>query len=207
MKVATTVPADRSPGPSPTPVATAAPALALALDQVGASATPSGFAAFAVINNPTVQTALEVKVEIAELDAHAQVVMRRAGTIPRIGPGHREALAVAFPVGRALPAQFSASIGAVRWSADSSPDVAQVVGASFVQDARTPTVRLHVINNGQAPARMILVAVCWDGAGSIRGGGTRTTTVAPGAEGHDVTLAVWIAAVPTRCDGYGITVG
>jgi hypothetical protein len=52
---------------------------------------------------------------------------------------------------------------------------------------------------------MIPVAVCWDDAGNIRGGGTRTATVAAGQDGHDVNVAVWIVAVPTRCDGYGVT--
>jgi hypothetical protein len=195
-----------TPSPTPTPVPTAVPASALALDQVGAAASPSGYTAFAVISNPTPQTALEVKVEIAELDGHGQVVMRRGGSISRIGAGQREAVAIAFPVGRALPAQFSGRIGDVRWVSDSTPDMAQVASASFVQDARTPTVRIHVVNNGTAPASVILVAVCWDGDGAIRGGGTRTATVGPGAEGHDVPVAVWIATVPTRCDGYGITV-
>jgi hypothetical protein len=201
-----TRPPATAPPPPPTPVPTPTPAPALALDKVGAAASPNGFTAFAVVSNPTVQTALEVKVEIAELDGHGQVVMRRGGSISRIGAGQREAVAIAFPMGRTLPAQFSGSIGGVRWVADSSADIAQVVSASFVQDARTPTVRIHVVNNGSGAARVILVAVCWDGDGAIRGGGTGTAMVGPGAEGHDVTVAVWIAAVPTRCDGYGITV-
>jgi hypothetical protein len=196
-----------TPAPTATPIPTPPPPPALALDQVGAVASPGGFSAFAVINNPTAQTALEVKVEIAELDARGQVVTRRAGSIPRIGAGQREAVAIAFPVGRTLPAQFSGSIAEVRWVSDSSPDLTQVASASFVQDARTPSVRVHVINNGQGPARVILVAVCWDGAGHIRGGGTRTASVGPGVAGHDVTVPVWIATVPVRCDGYGISVG
>ncbi|HXN00266.1 MAG TPA: hypothetical protein VN973_00065 [Candidatus Dormibacteraeota bacterium] len=201
----TTLPVS-TPSPATTPVPTPPPAPALALDQVGAAASPSGFSAFAVVSNPTAQTALEVTVEIAELDGRGQVVMRRGGTIPRIAAGQREAVAVAFPVGRILPAQFSGRIGDVRWISETSPEIAQVTGASFSQDARTPTVRIHVVNNGQGAARMILIAVCWDAAGNIRGGGSRTITVGPGAEGLDVTVAVWIATVPTRCDGYGITV-
>jgi hypothetical protein len=174
---------------------------------VGAASSPSGFTAFAVISNPSAQTALSVQVEIAEVDAHGQVVMKRAGSIPRIGAGQREAVAVNFPVGRSLPAQFSASIGGVRWSSDASPDIAQVANATFVQDARTPSVRVHVVNNGSAATRVILVAVCWDAAGNIRGGGTRTASIGPGVAGHDVTVPVWIATVPARCDGYGISVG
>jgi len=196
-----------TPVPTATPVATAPAAPVLALDQVGAAASPSGFIAFAVINNPTEQTALEVKVEITELDRRGQVVTQRGGSIARIGAGQREAVAVAFPVGRALPAQFTGRIGDVRWIAANSPDIAQVASASFVQDARTPTVRVHLVNTGPSAARVILVVVCFDGDGSIRGGGTRTATVTPGADGHDVTVAVWIATVPTHCDGYGITVG
>ena len=193
--------------PSPTPVPTPTPAPALALDKVGAAASPNGFTAFAVISNPTPQTAIDVNVEIAELDASGQVVMRRGASIPRIGAGTREAVAAAFPMGRTLPAQFSGSLGAVRWTSDSSADTAEVASASFVQDARTPSVQIHVVNHGQGPARVILIAVCWDGVGNIRGGGSRTSVVAPGGGGHDVMVAVWITTVPARCDGYGITVG
>ena len=205
--VQSTRPSVSIPIPTATPIPTASPEPVLALDQVGAAASPSGFTAFAVVNNPTEQTALEVNVEITELDGRGQVVTRRGGSIARIGAGEREAVAVAFPVGRALPAQFTGRIGDVRWIAASSPDIAQVASASFVQDARTPTVRVHVVNNGPSAARLILVAVCFDGDGNIRGGGTRTATVSPGADGHDVTVAVWIATVPTHCDGYGIAVG
>jgi hypothetical protein len=194
-----------TPSATATPIATASAAPALALDQVGAAASPSGYTAFAVINNPTALTALDVKVEIAELDAHGQVVTRKSASISRIRAGEREAVAVAFPVGRALPDQFSGSIGEVRWSPDSAPAIARVASASFVQDARTPTVRIHMVNSGQGAVRVILVAVCRDGDGTIRGGGSRTAIVPPGAEGHDVMVAVWIATVPTACDGYGIT--
>jgi hypothetical protein len=204
LPLPTSVPPTRTAVTSPPPTATPAATANLTLDKVGAASSPSGYTAFAVVSNPTAQTARDVKVEIAELNASGQVLMHRGGSIQRIGAGQREALAVTFPVGRTLPAQFSGTIGDVRWSTDSSPEIAQVAGASFVQDARTPTVRVHVVNNGQGPARMILVAVCWDGAGNIRGGGTRTTTVAAGADGHDVTVDVWIVAVPTRCDGYGV---
>jgi hypothetical protein len=195
-----------TPKPAPTPEPTPTPVTQLALDNVGAAASPSGFTAFAVISNPTAQTALSVHVEIAELDTHGQVLMRRAGSIPRIGAGQKEAVALNFPMGRSLPNQFSGSIGEVRWISDSAPDIAQVLSAGFVQDARTPSVRVHVVNSGQASARVILIAVCWDAAGNIRGGGTRTAMVGPGDAGHDETIAVWIATVPTRCDGYGITV-
>jgi len=195
-----------TPKPAPTPEPTPTPAPRLALDNVGAAASPSGFTAFAVISNPTAQTALSVHVEIAEVDTHGQVVMRRAGSIPRIGAGQKEAVALNFPMGRSLPGQFSGSIGEVRWISDSAPDIAQVVSAGFVQDARTPSVQVHVVNNGQASARMVLIAVCWDAAGNIRGGGSRTAMVGPGVAGHDLTITVWIATVPARCDGYGITV-
>jgi hypothetical protein len=52
---------------------------------------------------------------------------------------------------------------------------------------------------------MVVIAVCWDGAGEIRGGGSLTATVGPDAQGHDLTVAVSIATVPASCDAYGVS--
>ena len=200
--------------PTPTPVATTPrsiptptpkPAPALAVEKVGASASSGGFMAFAVIANPSDQTALDVKVDISALSSTGQQLARRTGSIRRIGPGKREAVALSFPLGRNLPAQFSGSVAGVRWSADEAADVAQVAGASFVQDARTPEVRVHLINTGQGADRVLVTAVCWDAAGNIRGGGTRTVSVGPEAQGHDVTIQVALSAVPASCDAFGVS--
>jgi hypothetical protein len=205
----TTVQPTRSPVSTPRPTATPepipTPAPALALDKVGAAASPSGFLAFAVVSNPSAETALDVKIAITALGGSGQSLARRDASIARIAAGQRQAVAVAFPVGRTLPAQFSGSVANVRWSSEAPTDVAQVAGASFIQDARTPSVRVNVLNHGQAAARLVLIAVCWDAAGNIRGGGSRTAMVAPGA--RDVTVDVFIAAEPARCDGYAIAVG
>lgn len=196
-----------TPRATPTAVSTATPAPALALDKVGAAASPSGFMAFAVISNPSGQTAFDVKIAITAVSASGQLLASRVASIARIAAGQRQAVAVAFPVGRTLPAQFSGSIANVRWVSDSTTEVAQVASANFIQDARTPSVRVHVVNHGQGAARVFLIAVCWDAAGNIRGGGSRTAMVGPDAQGHDVIVSVFIAAVPARCDGYGLTVG
>jgi hypothetical protein len=191
--------------PTPTPTPTPKPAPLLAVEKVGASASSFGFMAFAVIANPSDQTALDVKVDISALSGTGQQLARRTGSIPRIEPGKREAVALAFPVGRTLPAQFSGSVAAVRWSADAAADVAQVAGASFVQDARTPEVRVHLVNHGQGADRVLVTAVCWDASGNIRGGGSRTVTVGPEAQGHDVTIQVALSAVPASCDAFGVS--
>jgi hypothetical protein len=194
-----------APSSTATPAPTPTPAPSLSVQKVGASASASGFLAFAVIANPSGQTALDVKVEITAVNDRGQALSKRTGSISRIAPGHREAVALAFPVGKTLPAQFSGSITSVHWSAEQTADVAEVAGASFVQDARTPSVRVHVVNHGQGATRMVVIAVCWDGAGEIRGGGSLTATVGPDAQGHDLTVAVSIATVPASCDAYGVS--
>jgi len=201
----TRTPVATTPRSTPTPTPTPKPAPALAVEKVGASVSSGGFMAFAVIANPSEQTALDVKVDISALSSTGQQLARRTGSIRRIGPGKREAVALSFPVGRTLPAQFSGSVAGVRWSADEAADVAQVAGASFVQDARTPEVRVHVVNTGQGADRVLVTAVCWDAAGNIRGGGTGTVTVGPEAQGHDVTIQVALSAVPASCDAFGVS--
>jgi hypothetical protein len=192
-----------TPMGSPTPTATPV----LAVDKVGAAASASGFMVFAVITNPSGQTAADVKVEITALSGSGQALARRTGSIPRIGSGQREALAMPFPVSRTLPATFSGRIASVRWRSDLASDVAQVIGATFVQDARTPAVRVHLVNRGGRANRIAVTAVCWDAAGNIRGGGTRTLMVGPEAQGHDVTIDVALSTVPAGCDAFGVSTG
>ena len=190
---------------TPTPATTPAPAPALILEKVGASTSPSGFLAFAVINNPSAETAINVEVEITAVDGSGQALARRSGKVARVPPGQREAVAVAFPVPRSLPSAFTGRVLNVGWTADTSADAAQVADASFVQDARTPAVRVHLVNHGQTADRVMVTAICWDAAGEIRGGGTSSVMVGPDAQGHDVTIQVAIATVPARCDAYGIS--
>jgi hypothetical protein len=201
----TKAPVRTPPTPTPSPAATPKPVLAL--DKVGAAASPSGYLAFAVVSNPSGETAVEIKVRIDARDATGKVLMQRTGSISRIGAGAREAVEVAFPVGRSLPGGFSGSITQVHWVTGSSPEVAEVASASFVQDARTPSVRVHVVNHRQRAAQIALVAVCWDAAGNIRGGGTRTLMVGPEAQGHDVTIDVALSTVPVGCDAFGVSTG
>jgi hypothetical protein len=201
----TRTPAIATPRSTPTPTPTPKPPPALAVEKVGASASAGGFMAFAVIANPSDQTAMDVRVDITSVSSTGQQLARRTGSISRIGPGHRKAVAIAFPVGRTLPAQFSGSIASVRWSDGEAADVAQVTGATFIQDARTPGVRVHLVNHGQGADRVLVTAVCWDTAGNIRGGGTRTVTVGPEAQGHDVTIQVSLSTVPASCDAFGVS--
>jgi hypothetical protein len=189
-----------SPSATPTP---AAPVLAV--DKVGAVATPGGFLAFAVLSNPSTQMASDVKVQISAVAANGRVLTQRTGTLRHMSPNQREAVAVPFPVGASLPAQFTGRVISVQWSADGEPDAAQVAGTRFLQDARTPSVRVHLVNSGPSAARLAVTAVCWDGAGNIRGGGSQTVTVGPNPQGHDVTIQVAISTIPARCDAFGTT--
>src|SRR5207302_5986250 len=84
------------PRSTPTPSPTPKPPPVLAVEKVGASASSGGFMAFAVIANPSDQTALDVKVDISALSSTGQQLARRTGSIARIEPGKREAVALAF---------------------------------------------------------------------------------------------------------------
>ena len=202
----TRTPVSSTPRGVPTSTPTARPAPALAVEKVGAAASAGGFMAFAVISNPSDQTAVDVKVDISALSSSGQSLAHRTGSIPRIGPGRREAVGLAFPLGKTLPAKFSAGIATVHWSADQPAEVVEVAGASFEQDARTPDVRVHLVNHGNGADRVLVTAVCWDAAGNIRGGGSRTVMVGPEAPGHDVTIQVAISTVPASCDAFGVSV-
>lgn len=202
----TPTPVISTPRPGPTITPTARPAPALAVEKVGAAASAGGFMAFAVISNPSDQTAVDVEIDIDAQSSSGRSLAHRSGSIAWIGPGKREAVAMAFPVGKTLPARFSAGIATVHWNADQPAELVEVVGASFEQDARTPDVRVHLVNHGSGADRVLVTAVCWDAAGNIRGGGTRTVMVGPEAQGHDVTIQVAISAVPARCDGFGVSV-
>src|SRR5207253_4707049 len=125
-----------TPTPEPTPPA-------LAVQQVGAVATPSGFTAFAVVENPSGQTATGVNVQITALGPGGQVLTRRSGTIPLIGPGQREAMALLFPVGRTLPSQVWGSVVGVRRSPVPTTAAARVVGARVVPPGRPPSARVR----------------------------------------------------------------
>ena len=187
------------PPPSPSAVPT------LVVERVGASASPRGFSAFAVVSNPSDLRATEVAVDITAVDSNGATLARRTGRIAHITPGQREAVSVGFPVGRTLPSAFKGAVASVKWDSDASAELLEVAAATFVQDARTPSVRVHLIDHAPGAIRAALTAVCWDGAGNIRGGGTGTLAVAPGNQGTDFTLAVSIATVPVRCDAFGLT--
>jgi hypothetical protein len=193
------------PRTTPTAASTPTPVPALALEKVGATSSPSGYLAFAVINNPSGQTAMDVKVEISAINGASQAMTRRSATIRRIPAGQRAAAAIGFSVGPTLPARFTGRVTGVRWSPQLSEETAKVASANFVQDARTPSVRVHLVNSGQRAVRLGVTAVCWDTAGNIRGGGTDTVAVGPDAKGHDATIDVYVSTVPSRCEAFGVS--
>ena len=193
-----TVPGSPSAAPIPTPVPTLT-------TRVGAVASPSGFLALAVIDNGSLEDAINVRIQISALDASGRLLMRRQGSIARVGSQRQAAIALTFPVPAVLPSRFVGAVTAVDWRAPTADDAVQVSSSTLVENAQTPSVLLHLIKSGHAAARVTLTAICWDAAGNIRGGGSRALTIGPDSNTRDVSVSVSISAVPSRCDAYSVT--
>lgn len=200
-----------SPTSSPVPVAVSAtPTLStadlpLTVDKVGASVSPSGFIAFALVSNPSSRAAADVAVQISAVTASGSELTHASGTIVRIDPSTTQAVAVRLPDTPPTPSAFKASITGNQWLDAGSPaEPIQVVNAAFVQDPRTPTVRVRVANHATAVTKASIVAVCLDEAGAVRGGGSAVVSVAASASGQDAFVPVSIPVVPASCQGYAL---
>jgi hypothetical protein len=79
-----------------------------------------------------------------------------------------------------------------------------VVDATFVQDPRTPTVRVRLANHATVTEKVSVTAICLDAAGAVRGGGTSIVNVAASASGQDAFVPVSIPVVPSTCQGYAL---
>jgi hypothetical protein len=175
------------------------------VEKVGAAASPSGFLALALISNPSSQAAADVKVDIASVSASGRVLAHTTGTIALIDPLSHQALAVRLAATTPLPQRFTATLAANRWlEAGASADPEQVVDASFSQDPRTPAVRVRIANHRDTPQRALVTAICLDDAGTLRGGGTGSVTVAASAPGQDAWIPVSIPVTPTSCQGFAL---
>ena len=144
--------------------------------------------------------------EISSLDGRGVTLFKRSGRIPAISPGAREALELPFPLGRSLPANFIGSITGVTWLGEPQPQSVEVTAASFLEDARTPAVRVHLLDHAGNAIQVSITVVCWDGAGNIRGGGTRALRLDPAPQGTDASVSVAVSTIPLRCDGYAVRV-
>jgi hypothetical protein len=207
-----------SPAPTRTPTPTAVPVqitptptlsgadLPLTVGGVGASVSPSGgFVAFALISNPSSRVASEVTIEIAAVTASGAQLAHASGTIARIDPSTTQAVSVRLPDTPPTPSAFKASLTGNQWlDAGSPPEPIQVVNAAFVQDPRTPTVRVRVANHAAAVTKANIIAVCLDEAGAVRGGGSAVVSVAASASGQDTFVPVSIPVVPASCQGYAL---
>lgn len=189
---------------SPTPTLSSAD-LPLTVDKVGASASPSGFVAFALVSNPSSRVASDVTVQISALTASGAQLAHASGTITRIDPSTTQAVSVHLPATPPMPTAFKASITANKWlDPGSAAEPIQVVDATFIQDPRTPTVRVRVANHTTAVAKATVTAVCLDAAGEVRGGGSSVVSVAASASSQDAFIPVSIPVVPTSCQGYAL---
>ena len=201
-----------TPTPSAVPVAvSAAPSsspadLPLTVDRVGASASPNGFLAFALVSNPSSRAAAEVAVRISVVSASGAELEHASATIARIDPSQTQAVGVWIPATLPNPAAFKASITGNRWlDPGTEAEPVQVVEVAFVQDPRTPTVRVRVANHAGVEEKVAITAVCLDAAGTLRGGGTSAATVPALSAGQDVWVPLSIPVVPTSCQGYVLT--
>ncbi|MDQ6885035.1 MAG: hypothetical protein M3077_12520 [Candidatus Dormibacteraeota bacterium] len=186
--------------PSPSPEAKA-----LVVEHVGASASPTGFFAFALLSNPSTQAAADVKIDITSVDSSGRVLARGSGTIRQIDPGHKQALAVRIAMTRILPTAFRGTVSGNRWlEAGNAADPTEVMSAVFVQDPRTPSVRVRIANHASQPERAAITAICFDDSGQLRGGGTTSAHLPASAGGQDAWVAVSIPVVPASCEAYAL---
>lgn len=175
----------------------------LTVDKVGASASPSGFIAFALISNPSSRAAAHVVVQISAVTASGAELAHSSGTIARIAPSQTQAVAVRIPATPPTPTAFKASITGNDWlDPGAQAEPVEVTEASFVQDPRTPTVRVRVANHATLAQKVSIIAVCVDSAGALRGGGTGGANVAASSNGQDTWVPVSIPVIPTSCQGY-----
>lgn len=193
-----------TPGTRSTPSASPTPEkpLELVVERTGASIGPSGFTAIALVSNPTAETAVDVRIEIDARSSAGVVLARGRGKLPRIGPMSKQAIAVRVPQGNGLPASFQTAITAVSWLASISPapDVS-VESATFVPEPLVPQVHVAVANHTGHGVPAVVTSVCYDAAGSIRGGGSQATTI-PADPSVQVVVYVDIPVTPALCEGY-----
>ena len=184
-----------------TPTATPA-APALVVEKTGASVSPAGYLAFALIDNLSTKVATEVTVELEAKDASGNVLSRKSRRIARIGPMEKQAAGVEMPARRSLPASFQASIKSVQWrDADSQGDQLAIAQTAFLPTPKLPSVRIRVLNNGTS-RRVAITTVCFDSAGQLRGGGLRSLMLGQAPAGIDVVIDVAIPVTPSACESY-----
>ena len=191
------------------PAATATPsgvAAALVVEKTGAALGPAGFMVFALIANPSNQTAAAVSVAVQAKDANGRVLGKSSGQIPQIGPGRKQAIGLRVTVpAQAIPTTFDAAITGFSWREVGASDLVEVVDAGFAQDPKLPSVRVRLVNHATSPERATVTAVCFDDAGEIRGGGTSTLAVGASSSGTDFRIAVTLAVTPANCEAFDTT--
>lgn len=192
---------------SPTATARPSPAAALlVVEKTGAALGPAGFMVFALVDNPSSQTASAVAVAVQAKDASGRLLGKNSGRIARIGAGQKQAigLRVAVP-SRAIPATFEAAVTGVTWLESGAAELVEVVDAAFAQDPKLPSVMVRLVNHAASPERATVTAVCFDDAGDIRGGGVRTVAIGAAAAGVDVQIAVTLPVTPATCEAFDTT--
>ena len=176
------------------------------VEKTGAALGAAGFMAFALVDNPSSQTATAVAVAVQAKDAGGRLLGRSTGRIGRIDPGHKQAigLRVAVP-SRATPAKFDAAVTEVTWLDSGAAQLVEVVGAAFAQDPKLPSVTVRLVNHAASAERATVTAVCFDDVGDIRGGGVRTVAIGAAAAGVDFQIAVTLPVTPSRCEAFETT--
>ena len=189
-----------------TPTVPPGQAPALLVEKTGAAAAPGGFMAFALVANPSKQTAADVVIEIRALGTSGSTISRATGHINRIEPALKQALAVRIPPGRQLPATFDARVMNVRWLTDeNASQPVEVVSTDFVQDPLIPSARVRLLNHASSQERATVTVVCLDASGDIRGGGTMSITVGASTRVQDVSVSLSVPVQPAHCDAYSLT--
>ncbi len=191
------------------PVTTASPSPAagsLVVEKTGAALGPAGFMVFALVDNPSAQTASAVAVTVQAKDASGRLLGKNSGQIAQIRPGHQQAIGLRVTVpARAVPATFDATVTGATWGESAVGEVVEVVEAAFAQDPKLPAVRVRLVNHAGTAERASVTAVCFDDAGQIRGGGAQTVSMGASPAGVDVQIAVTLPVTPASCEAFDTT--
>ena len=176
------------------------------MEKTGAALGPAGFMVFALVDNPSAQTASAVAVAVQAKDASGRLLGKNSGQIAQIRPGHKQAIGLHVTVpARAIPATFEATITGVRWRESGAGELVEVVEAAFADDPKLPAVRVRLVNHAGSPERASVTAVCFDDAGQIRGGGAQIVSMGASPAGVDVQIAVSLPVTPASCQAFDTT--
>jgi len=166
---------------------------------VGASVADQGMIAVAVIKNPdTDRAGGSVTVTFTATSQNGQPTVTGQALLGVLGAGETLAVSAALAVpGNDQVGDVTALAVATAALPLSPPSALTSSGARFIGDAHTVEVDASLANAGGSAANTVAVAVCYDAAGTIVGGGEIRVTLPPAGQAA-VRIPVSVANAPAR---------